>query len=57
MNVSKVVATVFALCWNYFAMKYWIFRKEKTVEVVPYTLSDDDESSILPVDPPGWKVK
>jgi putative flippase GtrA len=54
MNVSKVVATLFSLCWNYFAMKYWIFRREKTVEVVPYVFPDDDENGILPVgDPSG----
>ena len=54
MNASKVLATGFSLCWNYFAMKYWIFRGEKPVEAVPYVFPDSDENAILPVEiPPG----
>ena len=30
VNMSKILATVFSLSWNYFAMKRWIFRSEKT---------------------------
>jgi putative flippase GtrA len=36
INVSKTLATGVSLCWNYFAMRRWIFhRREKTVEVQP----------------------
>lgn len=48
-NMSKVVATFFSLVWNYFAMKYWIFRKQKPVEVVASPLFDGDENIALPV--------
>jgi putative flippase GtrA len=32
INVSKALATAFSLCWNYFAIKRWIFRTE-TLEI------------------------
>ena len=47
-NMSKVLATGFSLCWNYFAMKYWIFRRAKPVEAVPYVLAGDEDLN-LPV--------
>ncbi len=28
INVSKALATLLSLCWNYFAIKRWIFRAE-----------------------------
>jgi putative flippase GtrA len=43
-NASKVLATLFSLSWNYFAMKYWIFRRKETVETEPDAFSDDDEN-------------
>jgi putative flippase GtrA len=49
-NASKILATLFSLCWNYFAMKYWIFRRAKSVEAVFYALSDGDENVNLPVE-------
>jgi putative flippase GtrA len=35
VNVSKVLATVVSFCWNYFAIKHWIFRREKPIGVLP----------------------
>jgi putative flippase GtrA len=34
VNVSKVSATGISLCWNYFAIRHWIFRREKPIGTV-----------------------
>ena len=39
INVSKALATVFSLCWNYFAIKRWIFRTE-----IPTKNNESEES-------------
>lgn len=44
VNVSKGLATVFSLCWNYLAMKYWIFRREE-----PALVNDDGANVVIPV--------
>jgi len=50
MNVSKALATLVSLCWNYFAMKHWIFRSEQTVKTVPCVLPpEDNANSVVPV--------
>ncbi len=50
INVSKVLATLLSLSWNYFAIKQWIFRIEnlktnnrsgKFVEVVSTTIESE----------------
>lgn len=43
INTSKFLATGVSLCWNYFAIKRWIFRKEQ-----PIVGSDEDPNSIVP---------
>ena len=50
INVSKALATLLSLCWNYFAIKRWIFRteipmrnneSEEGVKVVSTTLGSE----------------
>ena len=43
INASKTLATAVSLCWNYFAIKRWIFRDKQ-----PVVSSDEDANRIVP---------
>lgn len=48
INMSKTLATGVSLCWNYFAMRRWIFHQEKTVEAHIGATLTDSENKMIP---------
>ena len=44
INVSKAVATLVSLCWNYYAIKRWVFRTERpTISAISAELTLTNE--------------